>query len=117
MIKFFFSKIRLAYEHVENRKKLGHSHEDATNMSSIELAQAADAHCRAFLVQSSYEMTKNLGTTVSTSLATVLQQLIELYAVDTCMKAVGDLFRVSCFRLAECVKEKYFQLSTKSLLD
>lgn len=89
-----FSKIRLAYEHVENRKKLGHSHEEATNLSSIELAQSADAHCRAFLVQTAYEVTKNLKSTISTSLATVLQQFIELYAVDTCMKAIGDLFRV-----------------------
>lgn len=92
-----FSKIRLAYEHVENRKKLGYSHEDATNMSSIELAQSAEAHCRAFLVQTGYEMTSNLGLTVSTALATVLHQFIELYAVDTCMKSIGDLIRVSDF--------------------
>lgn len=87
------NKIRLAYEHVENRKKLGHSHEDATNLSSIELAQCADAHCRAFIVQTAYEMTRNLEPTVSTALATVIRQFIELYAVDTCMKFVGDLFR------------------------
>ncbi|XP_037035975.1 probable peroxisomal acyl-coenzyme A oxidase 1 [Bradysia coprophila] len=87
------NKIRLAYEHVENRKKLGHSHEDATNFSSIELAQSADAHCRAFIVQTAYEMTKNLESTVSTALATVLRQLIELYAVETCMKSIGDLIR------------------------
>lgn len=66
-------------------------------MSSIELAQSADAHCRAFLVQTAYEMTTNLGSTVSSALATVLHQLIELYAVDTCMKAIGDLIRVSDF--------------------
>lgn len=64
-------------------------------MSSIELAQSADAHCRAFLVQTAYEMTKDLGSTASASLVTVIHQFIELYAVDTCMKAIGDLIRVS----------------------
>lgn len=102
-MEFVFSKIRLAYEHVENRKKLGHSHEDATNLSSIELAQSADAHCRAFLVQTAYEMTKNLESTVSSSLATVIRQFIELYAVDTCMKSIGDLFRVRFFHV-DCLR-------------
>lgn len=100
------SKIRVAYEHVENRKKLGHSHEDATNLSSIELAQSADAHCRAFIVQIAYELTQNLESTVSTSLATVLRQLIELYAVETCMKSIGDLFRVRDLRIITVVKLK-----------
>ena len=95
---FSLSKTRLAYEHIEARKKLGESHANATNMSSIELGQAAEAHCRAFLVHSSYEMIKNINKKVSTSLATVLQQLLELYAVETCIKSLGDLLRVSLLR-------------------
>ena len=63
-------------------------------MTSIELAQAAEAHCRAFLVHSAYEMTKNVGQNTSSALATVIQQLIELYAIETCLKSVGDLLRV-----------------------
>lgn len=84
----------MAYEHIENRKNLGYSHEEASNQTSIELAAAAEAHCRAFLVQSSYEMTKNLGTTVSTSLATSIHLMIELYAIETCTKLLSDLLRV-----------------------
>lgn len=85
----------MAYEHIENRKKLGFSQEEASNQTSIELAQAAEAHCRAFIVQSSYEMTKNLGQTVTTSLATAILLLIELYAIETCTKSLSDLLRVS----------------------
>lgn len=87
--------MRLAYEHIENRKNLGYGPEDAANATSIELAAAAEAHCRAFLVQSSYEMTKNMGQTSSTSLTTVIQLLIELYAIETCTMALADLLRVS----------------------
>lgn len=89
------SKVRLAYDHIENRKHLGFGPEDAANATSIELAQAAEAHCRAFLVQSSYEMTKNMALTSSSAFTTVIQQLIELYALETCTNSLGDLLRVS----------------------
>lgn len=65
-------------------------------MTSIELAQAAEAHSRAFIVHSSYEMIKHITENTSTELAKVLQQIIELYAVEACLKAAGDLIRV-CF--------------------
>lgn len=90
-----YSKVRLAYEHIENRKNLGYGPEDAANATSIELNDAAEAHCRAFLVQSSYEMTKNMGQTSSTTLTTVIQLLIELYAIETCTRSLSDLLRVS----------------------
>lgn len=86
--------MRLAYEHIENRKSLGYGPEDAANATSIELVQAAEAHCHAFLVQSSYEMTKNLGQTNSTALSTVVHLLLELYAIETCTRSLSDLLRV-----------------------
>lgn len=86
--------MRLAFEHIENRKNLGYGPEDAANATSIELVEAAEAHCRAFLVQSSYEMTKNLGQTNSTALTTVIHLLLELYAIETCTRSLSDLLRV-----------------------
>lgn len=68
------------------------------NSTSIELAQAADAHCRSFIVQSAYEMTKNIGQNVSNSLATVIHNLIELYAIETCLKSLADLLRVKFYK-------------------
>lgn len=85
----------MAYQHLERRKKRGMSNENATNATSIELVQCAEAHCRAFLVRSAYECTKDLAKTHSPELTAVIHQLAELYAVDTCMKMIGDLLRVS----------------------
>ena len=89
------SKIRLAYEHVQKHKDVGgNSHENATNLSSIELVQAAEAHCRAFIVYSTFEMIKTIKKNTSTELAKVLQYLIEMYAIEAGLKSVGDLIRV-----------------------
>lgn len=101
-------KIKLAFENVERRKKSGMSHEDATNATSIELAASADAHCRAFIVQSAFEMV--VKQEVSPAIATVLNQLIELYAIEACLKALGDLLRVSFFFLnfRFCFNEFFF---------
>lgn len=91
---FIFSKLRLAHQHVEERKKKGLSNEHAANSTAIELVQCAESHCRAFLVSSAYEMTKDVDKKLSPELAKVIHQLIELYAIDTCMKFLGDLLRV-----------------------
>ena len=90
-----FSKVRLAYEHIEQRKQQGMTNEDASNNTAIELIQCAEAHCRAFLLQSAYEMSKNNGKTLSPELCAALDNVIELYALDTCMRTLGDLLRVS----------------------
>lgn len=88
------SKLRLAYQHVEQRKKNGQSYENAANATAIELVQCAESHCRAFLVSSAYEMTKNIDKKLSKELSAVIHQLVELYAIDTCLKSLGDLIRV-----------------------
>lgn len=87
--------MRLAFEHIEARKHRGLSHEDACNETALELVQCADVHCRTFIVQSADAITKDLHTKVSPELAKVLRQLVELYAVETCMRLLGDLLRVS----------------------
>lgn len=89
--------MRLAHEHIEKRKKQGQSYENAANATAIELVQCAEAHCRAFLVSSAYETTKDINKKLSPELSATIQQLIELYAIDTCMKSLGDLLRVCIF--------------------
>lgn len=100
------SKLRLAHQHLEQRKKQGLSTEIASNQTAIELVQCAEAHCRAFLVRSAYESTKDISKTLSSELCKVLYQLIELYAVDTCLKSIGDLLRVS----SSCTKAEHQQI-------
>ena len=88
-------KVALAYKHIEQRKKMGNTHEEATNLTSIELASAAHSHCIAFLLQSGFEMIEKSVKELSPELGNVLRHLIELYAVDLCFKNLGDLLRVS----------------------
>lgn len=75
------------------------SQEHAANATAIELVQCAESHCRAFLVSSAYEMTKDIHKKLSPELTKIIHQLIELYAIDTCMKCLGDLLRVCIFYL------------------
>lgn len=79
---------------MEQRKKNGQSYEHAANATGIELTQCAEIHSRAFLVSSAYEMTKDITKKLSPELSKVVLQLVELYAVDTCIKLVADLVRV-----------------------
>lgn len=89
------SKVRLAYQHIEEHKRRGLTHEDACNAVALELVQCADVHGRTFIVESAHTLTENVHTQVSPELALVLRQLVELYAVDTCLRLLGDLLRVS----------------------
>ncbi|XP_065085923.1 probable peroxisomal acyl-coenzyme A oxidase 1 [Ochlerotatus camptorhynchus] len=86
-------KLRLASDHIEQRKRTGRTPEEAVNLTSIELARTADAHCRAFLVQSGYEMIEKSCATIPPELARALRDIYELYAYDEAMKVVGDLLR------------------------
>lgn len=84
-------KLRLASEHIEQRKRAGRTPEEAVNLTSIELARTADAHCRAFLVQSGYEMIEKSCQTAPAELVRALRDIYELYAYDEALKVVGDL--------------------------
>jgi len=95
------SKIRLAHQHLEQRKKNGQSYEHAANATGIELTQCAEVHCRSFLLSSAYEMTKDINKKVSPELAKVILQLVELYAVDTCTKLIADLVRFTTIKEAD----------------
>uniref|UniRef100_A0A2M4BGH0 Acyl-coenzyme A oxidase n=1 Tax=Anopheles marajoara TaxID=58244 RepID=A0A2M4BGH0_9DIPT len=86
-------KLRLAAENIAKRQKAGATMEEATNQTSIELARTADSHCRAFLVQSGYEMIEKSCETLSPEVARVLRTIYQLYAYDEALKALGDLLR------------------------
>lgn len=84
----------MAYERIKNFKKAGHTNAEAVNLTSIDLAQAAEVFTRAFCVKTSFNAIKNIDRETSTALAIVIKQLIELYAIDTCFKLLPDLIRV-----------------------
>lgn len=92
-------KIKLATENLEKRQRGGVSYEDAWNMTSIELTQAAEAHCRQFLVTKFHEGVEELN--VSPAVKTVLRQLVQLYAIYWLLNRVGDFLRFSCLKGAQ----------------
>lgn len=77
---------------MNERIKQGVAPEDAWNQTSIELVAAAEAHCRAFIVNIFYEKIQQVN--VSVELRKILDHLVELYAVNTLLKCSGDLLRV-----------------------
>lgn len=99
---FLFRKLRLAFEHIEQRKKGGYTHEEAVNLTALELTQTADAHCRAFLVQSAYEMIEKLCQTATAPFAKVMRSICELYAYNEAIESIGSLVRVRLFAVWPC---------------
>lgn len=84
-------KIEMAANHINERIQRNIPPEDAWNQTSIELVAAAEAHCRAFVVKTYYAKIQNCN--VSQKLLPVLNQLVELYAVNTLLRCSGDLLR------------------------
>lgn len=66
----------------------------ASNQTSIELAQAADAFCRAYFLATAVDLSNSIGQTVSGALSSVILQLVELYAVEQSQRFMADLIRV-----------------------
>lgn len=87
-------KIAIANAHLQERVKSGCSPETAANFTSIELASCSEAHCRVFLLECGYEILEKAANSSSSELAAVFRQLIEIYAVDLCLKSLGDLLQV-----------------------
>lgn len=91
---FTNSKLRIAHEHLQARLKTGLIREVATNQTSIELAKAAEAHSRAYFLETAVNATQGIRQFVSGALSIVIEQLIELFVVDTCQRSIADLIRV-----------------------
>lgn len=89
-----FSKVRIASENLTRRIQSGTIREVAANQTSIELAQAADVHCRAYMVETAVTLTEGIHHTVSGSLSTTIRQLVELFAIETCNRYIAELIRV-----------------------
>lgn len=86
-------RIALAHKHVEERKKCC-SAEQAVNQTGIELTKAAELHGQVFLLKSAIKMFK-APEGVSPALATLLNDVLELYAFDLALRMMSDLLQVS----------------------
>ncbi|XP_071441576.1 acyl-coenzyme A oxidase 1 [Hetaerina americana] len=80
-------KISLCAKSIGRRSK-NMSPEDAWNMTSIELTQCSEAHCRAFIVERFAETVRD--SNFSVPLQQTMDHLCELYAVFWILIKVGD---------------------------
>ncbi|KAF5294484.1 hypothetical protein FQR65_LT01610 [Abscondita terminalis] len=86
-------KIELAWRHMNKRIEKGIPSEDAWNQTSIELAAAAEAHGRAFVISTYFKAMEDTKKMVSKSLRMVLMQLLDLYCVTSVFRCLGDILR------------------------
>lgn len=86
-------KIAAAHKHLEEKKKYC-SAEEAANQSGIELSNAAEVHCQAFLMQSAIENLEGSAKEASPAFAVVLRDILELFAVDLAIRQLGNLLQV-----------------------
>ncbi|XP_055916133.1 probable peroxisomal acyl-coenzyme A oxidase 1 [Eupeodes corollae] len=86
------NKIRLAYNHSSERKMKNLTAAEAANATSIELTQAADLHGRSFLATATWKKLSSEDQ-ISSSLKTVLLDILELYLVSACFRNLSDLQR------------------------
>lgn len=89
------------------------AYEDAWNSTSIELVAAAEVHGRTIIVDIFYNTVNVLQRKVSPELGLVLQQLLQLYAVNTALRCSGDFLRVSTIMKNPFTKRESFDLISK----
>nr|CAI5843398.1 unnamed protein product [Callosobruchus analis] len=86
-------KIDLANRRLNERVAKGQAYEDAWNNTSIDLVSAAEVHGRTIIVEQFYNTVKVNKQKVSKELGIVLEQLLQLYAVNTALRCTGDFLR------------------------
>ncbi|CAG9117949.1 unnamed protein product [Plutella xylostella] len=86
-------KTSKSFEMMKSRMLSGMSQADAWNMTSVQLVAAAEAHCRAVMLQAYHEATAAEAASSSPELRPVLQQLLELYAAYWALEKTSDLLQ------------------------
>uniref|UniRef100_W8AQW7 Acyl-coenzyme A oxidase n=2 Tax=Ceratitis capitata TaxID=7213 RepID=W8AQW7_CERCA len=88
------NKTRLAFENLTNRVNGGQTLEEASNNTGIELTQAAELHGRQFVASAFLEqITVAKKNQRSVALNSVLENILELYLVQTVLRHMNDILR------------------------
>ncbi|CAG4986341.1 unnamed protein product [Parnassius apollo] len=88
-------KTKEACESLFQHMHLGKAYEDAWNLASVQLVNASEAHARAVLCEMFWKETQRLSSSVSNDLASVLEQLAELYLKYWALEKRGDMLMYS----------------------
>ncbi|XP_037949649.1 probable peroxisomal acyl-coenzyme A oxidase 1 [Teleopsis dalmanni] len=85
-------KTRTAYESLSQRLKSGQTEHEAANNTGIEFIQAAELHGRAFIADTFLKQFRSLqANSGSVSFNKVIENLLELFLVQTVLKFMGDI--------------------------
>ncbi|KAL0901878.1 hypothetical protein ABMA27_007033 [Loxostege sticticalis] len=105
-------KIKDAFDAIQKHVKAGKDYEDAWNLASVQLIKASEAHSRAILCDGYLRETVRTSSSVSPSLAKVLNHLVQLYIVYWTLETAGDLLVYSNIGKDDIavLKEKYEEL-------
>ncbi|KAJ0182750.1 hypothetical protein K1T71_002119 [Dendrolimus kikuchii] len=108
-------KIKSCSESMEKRVMSGLSLADAWNRTSIQLVDAAEAHCRVIILTTFHEEVSKQSPTLSSELRVVLQQLVELYAAYWTLEKFKDflLYTTVSSKDAEILQLWYEELLAK----
>ncbi|KAL7046205.1 hypothetical protein ACKWTF_002509 [Chironomus riparius] len=105
-------KIAESNKHLEERKKYL-SPEEATNQTGLELINASELHCQAFLLQATIEVLEDSTKQTSLQLGSVLKDLLELYSVDLALRYTGSLLEFANMTSSDI---EFLQRSLEALL-
>lgn len=105
-------KTQAAYDVIQKHVKSGMDYEDAWNLSSVQLVNASEAHCRALICEVGWNEMLRISKTVSTNLGKVLLELAELYLLYWTLEKKGDLLLYSTISKTDIaiLQERYEQL-------
>ncbi|CAH0724580.1 unnamed protein product, partial [Brenthis ino] len=88
-------KTTLCVKNIRDRMKSGKDYEDAWLLTTVQLVNAAEAHCRAVLLLTYWNEIQRLTETCSENVKTVMNHLVMLYLVYWALERTGDLLRYS----------------------
>ncbi|XP_065349272.1 probable peroxisomal acyl-coenzyme A oxidase 1 [Cloeon dipterum] len=87
----------------------GLSSEETWNRASVQLVDAAEAHCRAFITDRHLDMVRNGMNELSPALREVMAQLCDLYCVFWALKRTGDFLQFCGIRGEDVQKLQDYQ--------
>lgn len=109
------AEVRQAWQQKEKKtRRDGHSEQQASNLVGRRLTAAASLHGHTFLVRNAIDQLAQLQRTgaINAKLGALLQQLVELFALDTFLRELGALLKWNNIsaRQMEQVEQRYEQL-------
>ncbi|XP_041975110.1 probable peroxisomal acyl-coenzyme A oxidase 1 isoform X2 [Aricia agestis] len=90
------AKIQFCVQSIRDLMKSGKCYEDAWQLTTLQLVEAAEVHCRAVMLDTYWKENLRLTASCSDNVKRVLRQLTSLYIIYWALDRAGDLLRYTC---------------------